>query len=89
VNIRGPQGIQGETGPQGPQGIQGETGPQGEQGPKGADGTMSFEELTPEQKESLKGDPGYTPIRGTDYWTTEDIASIEVYIDDKILNGEW
>jgi hypothetical protein len=80
VNIRGPQGIQGETGPQ---------GPQGEQGPKGADGTMSFEELTPEQKESLKGDPGYTPIRGIDYWTTEDIASIESYIDEKILNGEW
>lgn len=104
------------------------------EGPKGADGTMTFENLTPEQKESLKGakgdngttftpsvdsegnlswtnadglenpvtvnirgpqgigeqgDPGYTPVRGTDYWTAEDIASIEAYIDDKILNGEW
>lgn len=58
-------------------------------GPKGADGTMSFEDLTPEQKESLKGKPGYTPVRGTDYWTESDIASIESYIDEKILNGEW
>lgn len=28
------------------------------QGEKGADGTMSFEDLTEEQKESLKGEPG-------------------------------
>lgn len=33
-------------------------GPQGPQGEKGADGTMSFEDLTEEQKASLKGDPG-------------------------------
>lgn len=64
---RGPQGIQG---PQGPQGPIGQTGPQGErgldgaqgergpEGPKGADGTMTFEDLTPEQKLSLKGDKG-------------------------------
>lgn len=42
-------------GPQGPQGEQGEQGPQGE---KGADGTVSFDNLTPEQKEQLKGDQG-------------------------------
>ena len=41
--------VKGETGPQGP------IGPQGE---KGADGTMTFEDLTPEQKASLKGDKG-------------------------------
>ena len=35
---QGPQGIQGETGPQGPQGIQGETGPQGIQGETGPAG---------------------------------------------------
>lgn len=51
----GPQGPQGEVGPVGPQG---ETGPQGPEGPKGADGTMTFEDLTPEQKASLKGDKG-------------------------------
>lgn len=60
----GPQGPQGEVGPAGPPGADGATGPQGPEGPpgpkgeKGADGTMTFEDLTPEQKESLKGDPG-------------------------------
>lgn len=34
----GPQGIQGEIGPQGPQGIQGETGPQG---PAGSDAEVT------------------------------------------------
>lgn len=48
----GPQGPQGEVGPAGPQ------GPVGPEGPKGADGTMTFEDLTPEQKASLKGDKG-------------------------------
>lgn len=149
--LPGPQGIQGPIGPQGPkgdvgpQGIQGLIGPQGPQGPqgeKGADGTMTFEDLTPAQKESLKGDKGdqgiqgiqgpkgdkgdtgiqgpkgdqgiqgptgltgpkgdkgdqgtigpkgdtglqgipgqngYTPVRGTDYWTAADVTTIETY----------
>lgn len=38
--------------------VKGETGPAGPQGEKGADGTMTFEDLTPEQKASLKGDKG-------------------------------
>ena len=25
---------------------------------------------------SIKGDPGYSPVRGTDYWTTEDRNAI-------------
>ena len=33
-------------------------GDKGDTGEKGADGTMSFEDLTPEQKESLKGEQG-------------------------------
>lgn len=58
---QGPQGPAGETGPQGPPGPpgqRGETGPQGPpglQGPPGADGKMTFEQLTPEQKQQLKG----------------------------------
>ena len=52
---KGDQGIQGPTGPQGPKGDTGATGPQG---PAGKDGTMSFEDLTAEQKASLKGDKG-------------------------------
>ena len=54
----GPQGLQGEVGPAGPQGETGPQGPVGPEGPKGADGTMTFEDLTPEQKASLKGDKG-------------------------------
>lgn len=38
--------------------VKGPSGPQGPQGEKGADGTMTFEDLTPEQKASLKGDKG-------------------------------
>ena len=29
------------------------------------------------------GQDGYTPVRGTDYWTASDIATIEAYIDSK------
>ena len=57
----GPKGDTGEQGPAGPKGDPGEMGPQGpkgDTGPKGADGTMTFEDLTPEQKASLKGDTG-------------------------------
>lgn len=31
-----------------------------------------------------KGQDGYTPIKGTDYWTNEDKKEIESYIDDKL-----
>ena len=49
-------------------------------------------------KEELKGEPGdpgapgYTPVRGEDYWTAEDIAQIQSYIDQQIggaLNGTY
>ena len=36
----------------------------GEKGDKGADGTMTFEDLTPEQKASLKGDTGEKGDKG-------------------------
>lgn len=42
----------------------GPEGPQGPEGPKGADGTMTFEDLTEEQKASLKGDKGDTGETG-------------------------
>lgn len=54
----GPQGPAGETGPQGPQGPKGDAGPAGPQGPKGEDGNITFEELTPEQMELLRGPQG-------------------------------
>ena len=41
---------------------------------------------------ALKGKDGYTPVKGTDYWTAEDIAEIKTYcknyIDNEILGGE-
>lgn len=37
----------------------------------------------------LKGEPGKTPARGTDYWTEADIAQIKSYVDEAILGGAW
>lgn len=62
--LKGPRGERGYTGATGPAGADGYTPIKGvdyfdgEPGPKGEDGTMSFEDLTQEQKESLKGDKG-------------------------------
>lgn len=39
-----------------------------------------------------KGLDGYTPVKGTDYWTSSDIAEIQSYIDAQIggaLNGSY
>jgi hypothetical protein len=36
-----------------------------------------------------KGNDGYTPVRGKDYWTPDDISEIKSYVDEEILNGEW
>ena len=66
----GPQGPAGKDGPQGPagktgpKGDQGPAGPQGPQGPKGEDGSVVFEELTPEQIEMLKGPQGIPGEQG-------------------------
>ena len=63
----GPKGDTGDIGPQGPKGDPGEqgpTGPQGPEGPKGADGTMTFEDLTDQQIESLRGPKGDTGEQG-------------------------
>ena len=51
----------------------GKPGPQGE---PGQDGTLRFEDLSPEQQSGLKGADGYTPQRGVDYWTTADRQSM-------------
>ena len=67
---QGPAGPEGPEGPQGPQGLPGKDGaigPQGPAGPAGADGidgTMSFEDLTEEQRESLRGPQGDTGPQG-------------------------
>ena len=35
------------------------------------------------------GQPGYVPVRGTDYWTEADKAEIKSYVDNAILGGAW
>ena len=55
--LKGEQGIQGI---QGERGAQGERGEQGIQGPPGRDGVVTFESLSTEQKNSLKGETGST-----------------------------
>ncbi|WP_250850350.1 hypothetical protein [Streptococcus equi] len=40
-------------------------GSKGDTGPKGADGKMTFEQLTPEQKQQLKGDKVIQVLKGT------------------------
>lgn len=62
----GPQGPKGDKGDKGEQGPKGDKGEQGIQGPAGKDGTMSFEELTDEQKASLKGERGEQGPAGQD-----------------------
>ena len=49
-------------GPAGPQGIQGPMGPAGQTGQTGPQGPQ--------------GPAGYTPIKGTDYWTDADKQEI-------------
>lgn len=38
---------------------------------------------------NIKGKDGYTPVRGTDYWTEADKAEIKSYVEDAILGGAW
>lgn len=35
------------------------------------------------------GAAGYTPVKGTDYWTENDKAEIKGYVDEAILGGVW
>lgn len=38
---------------------------------------------------AVKGEDGYTPVRGTDYWTAADISTIQAYCEEMILEGKW
>ena len=92
----GERGLQGEVGPAGPQGIQGEKGEPGvpgQDGKPGADGKDGAKGEKGDKGDAgergEKGESGYTPIRGTDYWTPEDQAEIKGYVDEAILGGAW
>lgn len=66
---------------QGSKGDKGDTGATGAKGDKGDKGDTGETGAT--------GADGYTPVRGTDYWTASDIAEMKAYVDDAILGGEW
>ena len=55
--------------------------------------TLSFSDGTESEAiQTVKGKEGYTPVKGTDYWTSEDISEIQSYIDTQIggaLNGSY
>jgi hypothetical protein len=53
--------------------IKGDPGEQGPQGPQGEQGETG-----------AQGAPGYTPVRGVDYWTDEDQTTIETFIADEL-----
>lgn len=98
ASLVGPQGSQGPQGAKGNAGNNGKSayeiavaeGFQGTQdewlasliGPQGPKGNTGNTGKTGDQ--GPKGADGVTPVRGTDYWTAEDIQAIHDYIDSKI-----
>ena len=70
TDLKGNKGDKGDPGLQGPKGDKGDKGdpglqgPKGDKGDKGADGTMTFADLTEEQKESLRGPQGIQGEQG-------------------------
>ena len=64
TGIQGPKGDKGDTGEKGETGERGPQGIQGEQGIQGPKGDT--------------GEDGYTPVKGVDYFTPQDIASLNI-----------
>ena len=93
----GPQGEKGEKGEKGDTGEQGVQGIQGEKGDKGDKGAaFTYANFTPEQLAELKGEKGdngtdgkdgYTPQKGVDYFTDEDIAGLNIPKVDQYYNA--
>ena len=80
VNIKGPQGAQGPAGADGAKGDKGDTGDQGPQGPQGIQGIQG--------PQGPAGQDGYTPIKGTDYWTAADKQEIVNDVLAALPNGD-
>ena len=71
LNFGIPKGDKGDTGPKGVKGDKGDKGDRGERGADGKDGINGAD-----------GKDGYTPQKGVDYFTAQDIKSLG--IDDKV-----
>lgn len=76
--VQGPKGDTGERGPEGLQGPIGETGPEGPKGDKGVQGPIG--------PEGPAGADGYTPVKGTDYFTEADKAELVADVETAISN---
>ena len=84
ASLKGPQGPQGIQGIQGIQGPQGLTGAAGSDGADGADGKSAYQIAVDsgfsgseqEWLNSLKGQDGHTPVKGTDYFTEYEISEV-------------
>ena len=76
-NFTIPQGAKGDKGDKGDKGADGSQGPKGDKGDKGDTGATG--------PTGPKGDDGYTPVKGTDYFTAADISSLN--IPNITLNG--
>ena len=97
--LKGQKGDKGDTGDTGPAGSNGVSATHSWNGT-----TLTVTSASGTSSANLKGDKGdkgdtgstggtgpagYTPVRGTDYWTAADIAEIKGYVDSAILNGSW
>ena len=90
-----PKGIQGEAGVAGKSAYEiwleaGNTGTEEDflsslVGEKGADGTMTFEDLTEGQKESLNGEDGFSPTITENEDNTEDVYKLDIETIDGIF----
>ncbi len=94
VSATGPKGEDGAPGPEGPPGADGAPGPKGDPGEPGADGAPGPKgdpgEPGADGAPGPKGDPGepgadgYSPVKGVDYWTEADQASIRAALMDEV-----
>ena len=88
INIQGPQGIQGpkgDKGDKGEKGVQGEKGDKGDQGIQGIQGPKGDQGIQgPQGLQGEKGNDGYTPVKGVDYFTTQDKNEIKSNVEQSI-----
>lgn len=78
---KGDPGEPGATGPQGPQGEPGQPGADGKPGADGADGA--------DGKPGADGADGQTPVKGTDYFTPEEIEQITNDVLQNVPQSDW
>lgn len=97
----GGQGPKGDTGEPGPQG---DPGPKGDDGADGFSPTVAVTEIDGGHRMSVtdgtgvksfdvldgaKGEDGYTPVRGTDYYTEADKAELVQAVKDGLTRETW